>query len=83
MSQDLKITGDFYAKNLISGKECASYWLKMPDEIYPDLYFIRGKNYEPTTSNSPIAFILKANSTDKFHKEKFVYSIDVLTSLDR
>lgn len=81
--KDKIFMGDFYAKNFISGKEYASYWLKMPDEIYPDLSFIRGKNYDPTTSNSPIAFILKANSTGKFHKEKFVYSIDLLTSLDR
>ena len=81
--KDKIFMGDFYAKNLLSGREYASYWLKMPDEIYPDLNFIRGKNYEPDTSNSPIAFILKAIKADKITTTKFIYSIDLLTSLDR
>jgi hypothetical protein len=81
--KDKIFMGDFYAKNLISNKEYFSYWLKMPDEVFSDINYMRGKNYDIASSNSPIAFILKVNLTDKFHNKKFVYNIDLLNTLDR
>lgn len=83
-SDEYKIfMGDFAAKNLISGREYFSYWLKMPDEIYPDLSYLRSKNYERESSNSPIAFILQAYETDRIVTNKICYSINVLNILDR
>ena len=81
--KDKIFMGDFAAKNLLSGRDYFSYWLKMPDEIYPDLAYIRGKNYDTVTSNSPIAFVLKAIKADKTNSIKFIYSIDLLNNLDR
>lgn len=81
--KDKIFMGDFYAKNLISGKEYISYWLKMPGEIFADLNYVRGKNYDIVTSNSPISFVLKVAQTDKYNSNKFVYYIDLLDILDR
>lgn len=76
--------GDFVAKNLLSDIEYSSYWLKVPDELYPDIDYIRVKNFDRITTNSNIGFIILANNTDpKTMTTKFTYSIDLLNNLDR
>ena len=81
--KDKIFMGDFYAKNLVSNREYNAYWLKMPVEIWSDLQYLRGKNYDIVTSNSPISFILKTDITDKVSTRKFIYSIELLHTLDR
>ena len=81
--KDKIFMGDFCAKNLISGREYYAYWLKLPEILYPDIDFLRGKYYEKGSTNSPISFIIKASPADKFTNNKFVYIIDDLNNLDR
>jgi len=81
--KDQIFMGDFYAKNLIDNKEYNAYWFRPPSEIFSDINFLRGKNYDALTSNSPIALVIKVKTTDKFHPRRWVYTIDSLTNLDR
>ena len=75
--------GDFEVQNLISHSHYSSYWLKLPEEIWSDLEFLRKKNYDSVSTNSQIAFILKAQSVSRTENKKITYSIDLLNNITR
>lgn len=69
--------GDFAAKNLINNSAYTSYWIHLPDELWGQLNFIRAKNYDLVSTNSPISFVVIAHTGDTYQTQDLIhYSIE-------